>query len=134
MTVYFHPVPGSIVRVDLAEGFRPPEMCKRRPAIVLSPEIKGRPTLCSVVPLSTMDPKTILPCHMRIAFDPVLPEPYSEPEMWVKGDIVLTVAFHRLRYLHRGKNEHGDRDYDIRVLDAETLEKVRDCVRSGLGL
>jgi mRNA interferase MazF len=53
--------------------------------------------------------------------------------MWVKGDIVLTVAFHRLRLIFSGWNS-GQRVYDVRVLDAETLEKVRVCVRNGLGL
>jgi hypothetical protein len=53
--------------------------------------------------------------------------------MWLKGDIVLTVAFHRLRLLFSGW-DHGQRVYDVRVLSPETLEKVRNCVREGLGL
>jgi hypothetical protein len=36
---------------------------------------------------------------MQLIFDPRLPDPYSEEKMWLKGDIVLTVAFHRLRLL-----------------------------------
>jgi hypothetical protein len=53
--------------------------------------------------------------------------------MWVKGDIVLTVAFHRLRLLFAGWNG-GQRVYDVRVLDEQTMENVRDCVRAGIGL
>ncbi|WP_442894985.1 type II toxin-antitoxin system PemK/MazF family toxin [Bradyrhizobium sp. AZCC 1578] len=133
MTVAIHPQPGTIVRVDLNEGFRPPEMCKRRPALVLSPPIPGRAFMCTIVPLSTTAPNPVLPHHMELTLDPVLPHPYSEPRMWLKGDIVLTVAFHRLRLLFSGWNQ-GQRVYDERVIDAGTLEKVRTCVRAGLGL
>jgi mRNA interferase MazF len=70
---------------------------------------------------------------MQINLDPPLPHPYSSPEMWLKGDIVLTVAFHRLRLLFAGR-EQGQRIYDVRVLDTATFEQVRACVRFGLGL
>lgn len=133
MAVSIHPEPGTIVRVDLSEGFRPPEMVKRRPAIVLSPPIPGRNLMCSIVPLSTTAPDPVLAHHLEIELDPVLPHPYTSPKMWVKGDVVLTVAFHRLRLLFSGK-EQGQRVYDIRVLDAGVFEQVKACVRSGLGL
>jgi mRNA interferase MazF len=55
MTVVAHPVPGTIVRVDLSQGFREPEMCKRRPAVVLSPPLPGRNFLCTIVPFSTKE-------------------------------------------------------------------------------
>ena len=133
MTLISHPVPGTIVRVDLSEGFRPPKMVKRRPAIVLSPPIPGRKMLCSIVPLSTSAPDIVLPHHMRLRIEPPLPSPYDSPEMWVKGDIVLTVAFHRLRHLFR-RWDAGQRVYDVRVLDAQTMSAVRSCVRAGLAL
>lgn len=133
MTVISHPIPGTIVRVDLSEGFRPPEMVKRRPAVVISKPIPGRSFLCTIVPLSTTAPRQVLPHHMEVALDPPLPHPYSSPKMWLKGDIVLTVAFHRLRLLFAGRDQ-GQRVYDVRVLDADTFERVRACVRSGLGL
>lgn len=133
MTVIQHPSPGTIVRVDLSQGFRPPEMVKRRPAIVLSPPIPGRSMLCTIVPLSTTAPHPVLPHHMQITFAPPLPQPYESPTVWVKGDLVLTVAFHRLRLLFAGWAQ-GQRVYDVRVLDAPTFAAVRDCVRAGLGL
>jgi mRNA interferase MazF len=70
MSVVVHPEPGTIVRLDLSEGFRPPEMVKRRPAIVLSPPLAGRQQLCTVVPLSTTVPKLIGPHHLQITFEP----------------------------------------------------------------
>jgi len=133
MTVVCHPTPGTIVRVDLGEGFRPPEMVKRRPAIVLSPPIPGRPLLCTIVPLSTTSPDPQLPHHLQLRFDPPLPYPYNSPTSWVKGDIVLTVAFHRLRLLV-SRTPEGRRVYDVRTLDAKTFARVRQCVRAGLGL
>lgn len=133
MTVVFHPQPGTIVRLDLSEGFRAPEMVKRRPAVVLSPEIPGRPLLCTVVPLSTTKPKVAMAHHMQITLDPALPDPYDTPTMWLKGDIVLTVAFHRLRLLF-SRWENSQRIYDVRVLDPDTLARVRECVKAGLGL
>jgi uncharacterized protein YifN (PemK superfamily) len=133
MTVVSHPAPGTVVRIDLSQGFRPPEMVKRRPVIVLSPPIKGRQQLCTVVPLSTKPPRVVLPHHMEISFDPPLPAPYASPTAWLKGDIVLTVAFHRLRLLFDGKQD-GQRSYDVRVLEPEVFDRVRECVRAGIGL
>ena len=133
MTVISHPVPGTIVRVDLNQGFRPPEMVKRRPAVVLSPPIRGRQQLCTVVPLSTTAPRVAMRHHMEITFDPPLPHPYAAPRAWLKGDIVLTVAFHRLRLLFDRK-QGGQRVYDVRILEPEVFERVRECVRVGIGL
>jgi uncharacterized protein YifN (PemK superfamily) len=121
------------VRVDLSEGFRPPEMVKRRPAIILSPEIPTRPFLCTIVPLSTTEPRPVLPHHMTVTFCPPLPYPYENPVAWVKGDMVLTVAFHRLSLLYRKRNGN-QKSYDIRVLDQPTFARVQQCVRFGLGL
>jgi mRNA interferase MazF len=133
MTVVSHPMPGTIVRVDLSDGFRVPEIGKRRPAIILSPPIPGRPQMCTIVPLSTTPPKPVLRHHMEIRFDPPLPHPYEKPSMWVKGDIVLTVAFHRLRLLFSCWSG-GQRIYDIRVIDPVIFARVQECVRCGLGL
>ena len=133
MPLIAHPAPGTIVRVDLSDGFRPPEKVKRRPAIVLSRPIPGRKNLCSIVPLSTTKPKIELAHHFRLVLDPPLPRPYDSPEMWVKGDIVLTVAFHRLRLLF-SRGEDGQKRFDERILDPVRFEAVKTCVRAGLGL
>ncbi|MCJ2110503.1 type II toxin-antitoxin system PemK/MazF family toxin [Methylobacterium sp. E-025] len=133
MTVVAHPQPGTIVRVDLTHGFRDPEIGKRRPAVVLSPEIPGRPLMCTIVPLSTRRPHKFMAHHLEIRPDPLLPHPYEAEVMWLKGDIVLTVAFHRLRLLFE-RWEGGQRVYDVRVLEPELFAQVQQCVRSGLGL
>jgi uncharacterized protein YifN (PemK superfamily) len=133
VTINKHPAPGTIVRVDLSEGFRPPEMVKRRPAVILSPPLPGRERLCAIVPLSTTQPARMLPHHLRLMLEPPLPAPYNSPVMWAKGDIVLTVAFHRLRLLF-DRWDGGQRVYDVRILAPEVMEEVRACVRAGLSL
>ena len=134
MTVKTHPVQGTIVRVDLSQGFRPPEMGKRRPAVVLSPPLSGRKQLCAIVPLSTTAPTIVRPWHYRFELDPPLPEPYATATMWAKCDMVQTVAFHRLRLLYDGKDAAGERVYDVRVLDAVHMDAIRAGVRAALGL
>ena len=134
VTVVAHPAQGTIVRVDLTGGFRPPEMIKRRPCVILSPELQGRGMLAAIVPLSTTPPTEVMPWHALLSFDPPLPAPYDRPQMWLKADIVLTVAFHRLRLLHVGKDDGGPRVYDVRVLSPGDFARVQACVKAGLGL
>ena len=135
MSLLYHPEVGTIVRVDLNEGFRVPEMRKRRPCIIISPPIANRAQLCTIVPLSTSVPRPPQAHHCQIEFDPPLPFPYASPVMWVKADMVMTVAFHRLKLLHlQGRGEDGARQYDIRVIGEAKLNEVRRCVASAIGM
>lgn len=133
MAITIHPEPGTIVICDFA-GFRPPEMVKRRPAVVISPRLRNRRGLCSVVPLSTTDPWPPMPFHYRLAVAPPLPAPYDEPHHWVKGDMIATVSFDRLFLPCGGKDASGKRLYDVRVIDDADLREIRACVLHGLGL
>ena len=128
-----HARPGTIVRVDLADGFRPPEMIKRRSAIVLSPPLPSRPLLRSIVPRGTTPPKVALAHHRLLRLEPQLPAPYDAPETWAKGDIVLTVALLRLRHLY-ARHDRSERVYDLRVFDPATFKRVPASVGAGLGL
>lgn len=134
MGIRFHPPVGSIVRVDLSEGFRPPEMVKRRPAVVLSPPLPGRSQLCVIVPLSTSEPLIVQAYHCLLELDPPLPFPYDNPRMWVKADMVLCVAFHRLKHLHHGKTHDGKRIPDLRIVNPEKMTEIKRCVQFALGL
>lgn len=133
MSLLHHPQVGTIVRVDLNEGFRIPEMRKRRPAIVISPPLPNREQLCTIVPLSTTQPRPLQAHNCIIELDPPLPFPYQERRMWVKADMIMTVAFHRLKLLHAGRGPDGDRLYDIRVVDEEKMAEIRQCIRNALG-
>ena len=134
MSLLYHPQVGTIVRVDLQEGFRIPEMRKRRPCVILSPALPGRDQLCTIVPLSTTQSRSMANYNCEVRLDPVLPFPYQSAVMWAKADMVLTVAFHRLKLLQAQRGPDGDRQYDIRVLDEAKMAEIRECVRRALGL
>ena len=134
MSLKYHPHTGTIVRVDLNEGFRIPEMRKRRPCIIISPPINNR-DLCTIVPLSTSAPRHTKPYHCQIKLDTPLPHPYSSTLMWAKADMVMTVAFHRLKLLRiNGCGPDGARQYDVRNIGEAKLNEVRRCIASALGM
>ncbi|MBD8878582.1 type II toxin-antitoxin system PemK/MazF family toxin [Roseibium polysiphoniae] len=134
MAIVKHPQVGTILRVDLNEGFRTPEMRKRRPCVVISPELQDRQQLCTIVPLSTTAPRRMQPFNCIIELDPPLPFPYDSQRMWVKADMVMCVAFHRLKLLHAGKDGDGQRIYDIRVLDDDKIVEIKECIKHSLGM
>ncbi|WP_352446667.1 type II toxin-antitoxin system PemK/MazF family toxin [Mesorhizobium sp. M0016] len=134
MSILYHPQVGSILRVDLNEGFRVPEMRKRRPAIVISPALAGRDQLCTIVPLSTTQPNPLQPYNCVLDMDPPLPFPYEAPRMWVKADMIMCVAFHRLKLLDRGRDANGERVYDVRVLEAAKMAEIKECIKHSLGM
>ncbi|WP_293675629.1 type II toxin-antitoxin system PemK/MazF family toxin, partial [Thiolapillus sp.] len=95
MPIQIHPEQGTIVICDF-KGFVPPEMVKRRPAVVISPRLRRRQHLCTVVPLSTTPPNPVAAYHHKFTLDPVLPKPYNSKIQWVKADMLYTVSFDRL--------------------------------------
>ena len=133
MAIKFHPEQGTIVICDF-KGFVPPEMVKRRPAVIISPRLRNRGKLCAIVPLSTTPPKQIASYHYKLHVDPVLPEPYNANFHWVKADMVYTVSFDRLHLPFDGKDGSGKRNYDVRVIDKSDLIKIQQCLLHGLGL
>ena len=133
MAIKYHPKRGSIVICDFS-GFHEPEMTKRRPVVVISPRLKHRPKLCTIIALSTSDPRIIRPYHHKLCLTPPLPSPYSASCMWVKGDMIYSVSFERLSLLFDGRKKNGKRNYIIRQISKEDLAKVEICVVNGLGI
>jgi uncharacterized protein YifN (PemK superfamily) len=134
MAIQFHPQPGTILICDF-QGMQEPEMVKRRPVVVISPRLRNRGNLVSVVPLSSTRPDDSYPYHHQLRFEPPLPAPYDDPTCWVKGDMVYTVAFYRLFVPQLGKDpKTGKRQSDIRVLTDGELTSVMSCVLNGIGL
>ena len=134
MPIQEHPYIGSILLCDFNSGFREPEMVKRRPVVVLSPKIAARPKLCTVVALSDTEPTPKLPYHCQIDIRPELPETFNSNGVWVKGDMVYAVGFHRLDFIRMGKGESGKRKYHYEPLDVASIKKIRECVLRALGL
>jgi len=133
MPIPIYPEQGTIVICDF-KGFVSPEMVKRRPALVISPRLRNRQRLCTVIPLSTTEPRPIEAYHHRLHVDPVLPHPYTNKSQWVKADMVYTVSFDRLSLPFKKKDDVGKRIYDVRVIDKSDLLKVQQCMLHGLGL
>lgn len=134
MPIKEHPYIGSILMCDFNAGFREPEMIKRRPVVVLSPKIAARPGLCTVVALSDTAPNRVMPYHCQIDIRRPLPESFNSNGVWVKGDMLYAVGFHRLDFIRRGKDLRGKRDYHYEPLSQENIRKIRECVLRGLGL
>lgn len=133
MALQFHPHQGTIVICDF-HGFVTPEMVKRRPAVVISPRLRRREGLCTIVPLSTTPPDPMAPYHTKLHVAPPLPKPYDAKFHWVKGDMLYTVSLDRLNLPFEGKDASGKRKYDARVIDAADLLKIQECVLHALGL
>lgn len=133
MAIHFHPDQGTIVICDF-NGFKEPEMTKRRPAIVVSPRFRDRGNLCCVVPLSTTAPKPVMPYHYRLYMPEPLPAPYESDMHWVKADMLYTVSFDRLFLPSTGKDASGKRVYDIRVISKTELQSIQCCILHGIGL
>jgi uncharacterized protein YifN (PemK superfamily) len=133
MPVSHHPPLGAVVLCDFSKGFVPPEMVKRRPAIVISPKISARAGLCTVVPISTEVPRVILAYHVELAgLD--LPAPWDKGPNWVKADMVYAVSFSRIDLFRRRSPDGSRRIYDEKTLPPEDLLNVRKAVLCGLGM
>jgi mRNA interferase MazF len=134
MPIKEHPLIGTLLLCDFDSGFKIPEMVKRRPCVVISPKIALRHGLCTVVALSTDAPDPVMPYHCQIDIRPELPPPWESNGVWVKGDMVNAVGFHRLDLFRLGKDFGGKRRYLMTPLSADSIKKIRQCVLRALGL
>ena len=134
MPIRTHPGLGAIVVCDFNQGFCVPEMVKRRPCVVIAPRISVRAGLCTVVPLSTTVPEPFMAYHCRLNLQRPLPPPWDSKEIFVKADMVNSVAFHRLDLVRTGKGEDGKRAYYLEPLPDDDLRRIRECILCSLGL
>lgn len=134
MPIREHPALGTVMMCDFNPGFKEPEMVKRRPVVVLSPKIANRHHLCTIVALSQTAPNPVMPYHCQIDLRPKLPEPWENDGIWVKGDMVNAVGFHRLDFIRLGKRPDGKRIYLYQPLSDENIKKIRACVLRALAL
>jgi mRNA interferase MazF len=129
----FHPVAGAVLVCDY-RGFIEPEMVKRRLVVVISPRLRHRDGLCTVVPLSTTAPPRQEDYHHVLEFERPLPKPWETARVWVKADMVATVGFHRLDLIRIGKDQEGKRKYLQTAISDDDLQAIRRCVLHTLGL
>lgn len=98
MPLTFHPRPGTLLICDF-RGFKPPEMVKLRPSVVVSRSSGG---VILVVPLSTVEPVPLQPCHVEMSADS-LPKSLQAKRCWAKCDMITCVALRRLDRIYSGK-------------------------------
>jgi mRNA interferase MazF len=134
MPIKEHPSAGTILICDFETDFKLPEMVKVRPVVVISPKISGRPGLCTVVALSTTPPDPRLPFHEQISIEPRLPAPWAAEKVWVKGDMIYAIGFHRLDLIRIGKDRCGKRLYHFATLTNDQIILVRKLVLRSIGL
>lgn len=133
MRFYFHPNPGTLLICDFDTGFRPPEMVKKRPVVVISPRFRRKRALYTVVPLSTTVPDPVEAFHHRMDARS-LPGGLATRETWAKCDMIATVSLERLDRVLIGRDPAGKRIYVADPVAADDLAAIRRGVMIALGL
>jgi len=122
----FQPAEGSVLYCDY-DGFKVPEMIKKRPVIVIRRHRQNR-KLVTVVPISLTMPDILLSYHIPMKED-FCKEHLKGKQSWVKCDMVNVISIDRLREI---KNHQGQRY--IPQTDHIFLEKVKTAIRVSQGL
>lgn len=137
MPIKYHPSIGQMLLCDFSKGFKEPEMVKdKRPVIVISPNLKSRDQLVTVVALSTRAPSPIMPYHYQIpmASMPQLGR-FQRSDSWLKGDMIYTVGFHRVDLIRLNKRDaNGQRAYFTQKLGRAQMKSIYSCVLHGINL
>ena len=128
----YHPNPGEVLRCDYS-NLVPPEMDKVRFAVVISPRLRHRDSLCTVVPISTTAPAFPQPFHVQLAQDPY---PKSAPGTvaWVKCDMMMTVSYARLSAYWDGRHPNGKRNYITLRVSQNEFREIRIGMLHAVGL
>ncbi len=135
MAIQFPVGPGTVLLCDYNRGgFQPPEMVKRRPAIVISPRLRHRNGLCTVVPLSGEPDDHEENYVIRLVFSKPLPDPFSYTVAWAKCDMLATVGFKRLDLFRTERDQYGKRKYLHPMVSEQDLIRVRAGVLFALGM
>ncbi len=75
-----------------------------------------------------------MPYHMQIDIVPPLPSYYQSSGVWVKGDMVYALGFHRLDFIRLGKTSNGKRIYYYSTVNDAQMKDIQSCVLRGMGL
>ena len=134
MALRFHQKRGTVVIVDFDQGFRTPEMVKKRLCVVVSVPIDARVGLCTVVPLSTTPPDPVMDYHYELEIPFRLPSRWGARRRWVKADMIYSVGFHRVDLLRLEKGRDGRRVYQTAPLSNVHMSRITDALLAGLGL
>ncbi|MDO8409361.1 MAG: type II toxin-antitoxin system PemK/MazF family toxin [Phenylobacterium sp.] len=134
MPIKYDLKPGTLLLCDYGDTGRAAEMVKRRPVVIVSPRLRHRQGLATVVPLSTTAPAGPQAYHLALNVEPPLPSPFDAADVWVKADMIATVSFERLDLFRTARDQYGKRKYLQPRLSADQLAALRRCVAHALGL
>lgn len=130
--IKFHPRKGTVLCCDFSRGFEAPEMVKVRPVIVMTPQLPGRPGLCTVVPISSVEPVPMQPYHHKMNPNSLTPK-MQATECWAKCDMLYTVGLSRLDRI-REREPSGKRIYMTAKVTTADLAAIEAAILNGLGL
>ena len=134
MSLSYHPAIGAILMCDFDTGFRPPEMVKRRPVVIISPRLRQRENLVTVVPLSTTPPNHKMDYHIEFTLANPLPSPFNNPSMWAKCDMLATVGLTRLDRFKMPRHDKGPRKWVAGEVSPADLKRIRIAILHAIGL
>jgi len=75
-----------------------------------------------------------MPYQRQIDIRPKLPFRWESDGVWIKGDMVNAVGFHRLDLVRLGKDANGKRIYLFTPLSSENIKIIRECVLRAVGM
>lgn len=133
MAISFPVAIGTVLLCDY-QGFKVPEMVKRRPAVVVSPRLPHRDSLCTVIPLSQREPRPDIAYQCRIEFPEPLPDPYPFRVFYAKADMLATVGFWRFDLFRTNRDQTGKRRYLHPRVTTADLERIRNCILHALSM
>jgi uncharacterized protein YifN (PemK superfamily) len=132
MAITFYPSQGTVLMCDFGTGFKPPEMVKKRPVVVVSPR-RNNAQLCLVIPLSSVEPIPVEDHHHRLSINS-MPNSLASTESWAKCDMLTVVALSRLDRVADGRGPNGARKYTAKKITDDDLRSIRSGILSALGL
>jgi len=134
MALNYYPRTGEVLLCNYATGFIPPEMVKLRPVVIISPRLRRRGNIVTVVPLSTTPPAEPYDYCYKFSLGKPLPPPFDAVDQWAKCDMVAAVALARLDRFRDGRTVAGARRFTTGQVDGVQLRGIRQAVLFGLGL
>ena len=134
MGLRHHPKIGDVLMCAFPDCLRAPEMIKTRPVVVVTKALRGRASLCTVVPLSTTRPDPVSDFHVRID-EQRLPRSLGHRETWAKCDMLYTFCLDRFDRIRCGRDRStGRRIYETGRISVDDLAKIRHAIGFALSL
>ena len=106
-------------------GMIKPEITKKRPVVIISPNNLVRKDLCTVIPLSTTAPCPVEKYHYKLPQNPLK----NEAETWAKCDLVMSVSVERLDRIKVGRG-----NYFVANISMDQVRRMRRLASYSFGI